>query len=299
MRWLLQEHGLTQYAFGDEAMAKGDRLRSEETGGILIYYIEPEYRRRYNFDPDRATGHEVIRAVEAGPRPFRVTDLPRELRDRIYELVVVRTAESPSSYDSQTNEWSGDDGRVLLNTCVDRGSRTQRITIAPMPSILHTNRQMRREASKVFYQQNHFEWKPERPSDPQLKYNARRIPFVSSSRCTQWRALRRWTESLSEGVRKDLRKLTIGIHIEGLGWQYVHISSEPRHGVRAMLSTTLGKAGDNSAKVKLGRAQVARLRDFVEQRKKEKNWGSRTVIDYVAVDNFSILSVLDNEYWSR
>ncbi|KAF2208760.1 hypothetical protein CERZMDRAFT_101203 [Cercospora zeae-maydis SCOH1-5] len=117
--------------------------------------------------------------------------LPRELRDIIYE-------------EALTN------GEVVVDAATNRG--------AYIPGLLRTCKQIRAEATKLFYAGNHF-----RIITPQ------NVMFTSAD----------WLQSIASRNRKQLRRVTVHFEITRYhpGWSFAHMQELHKSELQSMMMT--------------------------------------------------------------
>ena len=132
-------------------------------------------------------------------RALRLTDLPRELRDHIYDYVVV---EDRAIGVALTHAES----RILgTNWEYDEPSRLIQ------PSLTRVSRQIREEALEVFYKQNTFIANLERRvrDDDDLRSNRSQGPGDSPSPGDSYKVLKKWLRCVGLTNTKNIDRLLL------------------------------------------------------------------------------------------
>ena len=116
---------------------------SKQVASLIQGYVSPESLERVP-DSERSNGFYLMRCLKKHARPFRFLDLPPELRNRVYELVLPPTDtvhESRRRYYEVFWGISGAPNKTLLfPDAVDR-----------YPPLTQTSRQLRAETLPSFY----------------------------------------------------------------------------------------------------------------------------------------------------
>lgn len=129
---------------------------------ILLNHIDEATLARYNL-PRPITAPQLIERLAKGPEPFRLLDLPRELRDRIYEFALV---EAPIDVPDKTAL------KTLKKSTAKKGEKAtdaasrrrcheglgavefDRPTLMNQPPLLSVSRQIREECDPIHWGQN-------------------------------------------------------------------------------------------------------------------------------------------------
>lgn len=103
----------------------------------------------------RRTAHDLVQQVKNRLKPFRFLDLPLELREMIYDMVL------DISKHSEAHEYGFRDYFRRLSPVTNRVMALRITEFQPChtmnPPLLHVSRQVRSEAGKVYFGRNQFD----------------------------------------------------------------------------------------------------------------------------------------------
>lgn len=110
------------------------------------------------------TGNELLQKLEQAAKPFRLMDLPRELRDKVFEEIVVvpdderwlhRSSRQLMSFKEAKNHMKGDgfEFRRVTKMALQSSVGNEPLYIQH-PPLLETSRQVREEAGALYWGKN-------------------------------------------------------------------------------------------------------------------------------------------------
>jgi hypothetical protein len=176
---LLRERGLWErvqepYTVPDDPSFEGDEdeLR-EETWAVntLLSRVEPAFLDRHVPTTRPISAYDLFHLLQRYPQPFRFLDLPRELRDLVYESALVTPLAERQRLPMWAQEASPEATKnVEVIRCPEVAISIKSgcdVYLHRHPSILAVNCQIRKEADEVYWGKNEwmviFDWKIDYP----------------------------------------------------------------------------------------------------------------------------------------
>lgn len=214
-------------------------------------------------------GFEMLQVLRQPPKHFRLLDLPKELRIKIYKCAVIyrRPVYSLDTqdyfYQWEPIGWE----RFLLQIYPPE---------IPKPALLRVSRQVRHEASEIYYQFNHFE-----------------MAHKSAKSISPLSRVAKWATSLTIEDRKNLRELSIvesswsSMRTDNL--HLIHATSSPKQGLRAEIDEQLKvflecdsaqQRKEREKVYKMYREKEAEYCAKVDQRRRYEGWTSSGIVEY-------------------
>ncbi|KAK4499259.1 hypothetical protein PRZ48_009772 [Zasmidium cellare] len=267
--WTHAKHPYLAHLKLDEDWAD-DWLRDDVWAtNIMLMHIEPSTLIRYDL-PRPLTSSELLYKLSEGPNPFRFLDLPREIRDEITRLVVVKQPFMKSVLRQDGSEFIRED---------DDLGKIELMEDFAIPQMMQVNRQIRHEASTIYWQENHF-----------------RLFYCSPSRQTwaPFKALRRFKKRIDAEGLLNLRELSLDVRYYK-DWQtHAHVKYRPDTGLQAEVRPA--SAGSHDC---LTGAEDVRRRDAycakMHQRQADGDFEGNGVFDFFLDDTREFKAML----WGR
>lgn len=271
--WIHVRYPPPSHATLTEAQLDAHNLKDTLAVNIMMARMDAAFKDRIQCDHN-TTAHEYFKRAWRMAQPFRFTELPRELRDKIYEHLVARI---------EVIDWFDETAcRVPRRPPYVEAIRMDRLRPGAdkVPALLHISRQIRIEASEIYYQQNHFLLTLD-----QCAYDILPLEAVSD-----------WASVIGTQNFKHLRKLSLYLYCRKELETLLELVFSPHNGLQVQISgsgtceyryrRSLGPEGcipfeDSYADAKQREAAYCAM---IESRRTEERWDSTGIIEFFLAD---------------
>ena len=238
---------------------------------IMLQYVNSIYLARQPIEKP-ITGYDLLRKLEVGAKPFRLMDLPRELRDKIYEFEV---AEIPAHDDTSYCMYP-----AFVNAATLDWDSTP--FADPVPSLLHVSRQVREESAKTYYERNLFRF----------------YYYTICSDVSPLDVVAKWANLVEPQHRKYVRAATLFVYWYKDQHTTIEVCYSPHTGLKAKVDAEARRDRDTRRYFELKREAKPRMTTLCEMfkiredkycamisaRKKNEGWDTTGVIEYFTAD---------------
>lgn len=260
-------------------------------GKFLFKYIAPEVFGPYNITLPMM-GSDLLRVLKQPPKPFRLMELPRELRIEIYKYVVVRMSRN-------SRQKGEDDTKHRVTIFTETNFHSNRLS---QPALLHVSQQVRSEASEVYYQNNHFQGQ------------VIRLSYVPQD----FMEIRLWAELLAKEDKKNLREFTVqettfpDEESRLAPQDHIHVRFTPNAGLTATVNVDC-EDEDGACTQMAWQELVAGYSEsdgdhlgqycanadlycaMIDQRRVSEGWNSSGIIEYFLAEPQRLLRIIESE----
>lgn len=241
-RWSIVKYPHLEHLSLDEDWNE-DWLRDDTwAANIMPMHISPATLARYDL-PRPISSHELLRRLKKGPKPFRFLDLPREIRDEIIREAIVEKRSSVASH-------------CRLHGYEDIEFPPQQIELLEIdaggdfsdyvPGLLEVSRQVREEASAIFWKENHFS----------MRFDTRDANGIDPLK-----EMCAWAKNRSADHLNSIREFSLRVDWGRKLQSTLHLKYRPEHGMKLKLyQPSIKTAGmyENISERKRGRTRTVR-----------------------------------------
>lgn len=226
-------------------------------------------------DTSSITAHTMSGDLKVDAEPIRFMDLPRELRNTIYELALLEPLVERKDIKYGLDDYRLEDSERQLYSKRRHAFSTgvnNVITLAEHPPLLRVSRQVREEADEIYWSK--IAWDVELDA----KYNWEDDGFRYDEDLSQMRKdLQKWVDKMGMNRLQHLRDLTVA----------VELCLKPHRCIATPLRVIFiegegfkAEMPQQGAHVKPGQVALARHLAWTEWRREFNGWKGEGIVDY-------------------
>lgn len=280
MKDMLRGAGLLSYAILPPGKGRGAPSSWSEKSALaaqwVLAYVSSD---TYSIVPldCRQDAYALLRLLRQFTGPFRFMDLPRELRDHIYKILLIK------STDPKEARCIAQCIDVIDTHPMNYFLRRRLFRPARRPSLIHVSHQVRTEALHIYYAKNAFCMQLGRHT---VGGNNNAAAIIA-----------RWAKQVGIETLGELRDLTVNIKCFHEQVIDIRVTYSPEKGLSHQVDGHETRSSESHREhsrtirqqcikyeQKQKRTRMDEYLSVIEERRKRKGGDGRTVIDYFTAD---------------